>query len=224
MIDRRIFGATLGAFVISPAFGQTQGQPTTTDLQRGSGKTTTNDLQAGQTSSASADQTHHKSTLAAGSLSLLASRLAVSRARSAPVKQFAEFEVAEQEAVADVLLTLDGKLPVDGKIRIPSDADAERNLSDADRDALNNLRSAQTGATFDQAYLKMQMSGHEQLLQTQNNYLAVGTDPGRVNVAKLAKSQIRDHIQLLANLERDNIVTGSTSPRTTGQAPAALKR
>jgi putative membrane protein len=212
MITRRIAVSAIGALAISPAFAQTQ------TPAGAANPPAANNTQP----STPPEPTHQKLTLMVGSLSLLASRLAVSRSRSAPIKQFAEFEVAEQETVADVLQSLDGKQPVDGKIRIPSDADAQRNLDDISRDALEKLRSA--GAGFDQAYLKLQMDGHEQLLQAQNNYLAIGTDAARINVAKLAKSQIRDHIQLLTNLDRDNIVTGSTNARTTGQAPSALKR
>lgn len=207
MIGRRAVVAALVAFVASPVLAQNT------------------NLQAGNSSSSPApEHTHHQATLAVGSLSLLASRLAVTRARGAQVKQFAEFEVAEQETIADVLLTLDGKQQVEGKLRQPSDAEATQNLDAAGRDAFEKLRSVQAGPAFDQAYLKLEMDGHEQLLQAQNNYLAVGTDLGRVNLAKMAKGQIREHIQLLANLDRDATVTGSIAPRTTGQAPAALRK
>jgi putative membrane protein len=166
---------------------------------------------------------HQTKTVAAGSLSLLASRLAVSRTRDAPLKQFAELEVAEQETMADVLLSLAGNLSTDGKVRVVSDADAQKNLDQAGRDALQKLRDT-SGTAFDQAYLRLQIDGHEQLLQIQNNYLAVGTDAARLNVAKLAKGQIREHILLLASLDRDATVTGSVTPRTTVNPPAAMRR
>jgi len=50
-----------------------------------------------------AETTHAKDTGMVGSLSLLQSRLAVEKASDAKVKQFATWEVAEQETIGDIL-------------------------------------------------------------------------------------------------------------------------
>src|SRR5580658_6593349 len=50
-----------------------------------------------------AHQKHIKDTMTVGSLSLMLSRIAQTKANHPLVKQFVEFEIAEQETVADVL-------------------------------------------------------------------------------------------------------------------------
>ncbi len=50
-----------------------------------------------------AEARHAADTLAAGSASLAASRVALNKATDPHVKQFARMEVAEQETIADVL-------------------------------------------------------------------------------------------------------------------------
>ena len=59
--------------------------------------------------STDARQAHIRDTTAFGSLSLLLSRIAQPKVTNPPLKQFAEFEIAEQETIADVLKALQTK-------------------------------------------------------------------------------------------------------------------
>jgi putative membrane protein len=67
---------------------------------------------------------------------------------------------------------------------------------------------------FDRDYLMAQTEGHEKLLTIQENYLKSGQNLDSVNVAKLASLQIKEHLQLLADIDSE---TGGAG--TTGAAP-----
>jgi len=57
-------------------------------------------------------------------------------------------------------------------------------------------------ADFDKTYLAGQMDGHRDLLQVQERYLASNPQNiNHVNVVKLARGQIKEHIALLTNIQ-----------------------
>ena len=58
-----------------------------------------------------AQRKHINDTMAVGSLSLMLSRIALPKANNALLKQFVEFEIAEQETVADILKTIQTNAP-----------------------------------------------------------------------------------------------------------------
>jgi putative membrane protein len=64
-----------------------------------------------------AQRKHINDTMAVGSLSLMLSRIARPKASGALLKQFVEFEIAEQETIADVLKTMQTNAPT-GRFRL----------------------------------------------------------------------------------------------------------
>jgi hypothetical protein len=75
------------------------------------------------------------------------------------------------------------------------------------------MRTAQPGGTFDREYFDAQTQGHERLLRIQDDYLRSGRNLDSINVAKLARGMIKEHLQLLADIKTE-IASG-----TTGAAP-----
>ena len=75
-------------------------------------------------------------TMAVGSMSLVASRVALSKVQDEDVKQFATFEVAEQETIADVLTSM----------MDPSKATGTRAVNSAKRDSRSGWCSQRTAA------------------------------------------------------------------------------
>jgi putative membrane protein len=45
--------------------------------------------------------------------------------------------------------------------------------------------------------LRAQIEGHQKLLRIQEEYLSSGKDIAHINLAKLARGQIKEHLQLL---------------------------
>ena len=75
-----------------------------------------------------ARQKHIKETMAYGSLSLLLSRMAKPKVTYPLLKQFVDFEIAEQETVADALKAIQTNAKPSGSIPSPSDAELMQNL------------------------------------------------------------------------------------------------
>ena len=177
MIERRVALVTLAALATYPAIAQTQ-----------------------QSGMNSPESEYMKKTLATGSLSLLTSQLALQKASHPQVKEFAQFEVAEQETMADVLNSLKSGQAT-GQMKTPSEAQVKQNLTSEAAQQLQKLQSAGAGAAFDAEYVQGQTEGHRLLLATQEEYLRAGKDAGALNVAKLARTQIKEHLKLLADIE-----------------------
>lgn len=132
----------------------------------------------------SAEAKHAADTLTAGALALETSRVAMSKASDAGVKRFAEFEAAEQETVAMVVKAA-SKLDT-------ASPDPESKA------VLESLKGVGSGKSFDTAYVKVQVDGHQKLLRIQEAYLANGHDITHRSIAALARGHIKEH---LANLE-----------------------
>ncbi|MBV8747470.1 MAG: DUF4142 domain-containing protein [Xanthobacteraceae bacterium] len=183
-MERRLALATIAAFISIPALSQTRPGD-------------------------SNDAESMKKTLATGSLALATSKLALQKANHPKVKEFAEFEVAEQETVADVLNSLKSGQAT-GQIRSPSEAEVKQNLTPEGTQELQKLQAV-SGAAFDEAYVQGQTKGHRLLLTTQEEYLQDGKNPSALSVAKLARAQIKEHLQLLADI--DGELKGHTAER-----------
>ncbi|TCR68254.1 DUF4142 domain-containing protein [Bosea sp. BK604] len=140
--------------------------------------------QSSQTTT-SLEAKHASETLEAGTVALETSRVAMNKATDANVKRFAQFEAAEQETVAAVI------------------KDAAR-ISDAPKPSgdgkamIDTLASLPAGKSYDLAYVKGQIDGHNLLLQIQEAYLSTGKDATHRSIAALARGHIKEH---LANLE-----------------------
>jgi putative membrane protein len=194
MIPRRTILAALVAAAGHSSFAQTQFGP----------------------GDAGPDEQYIRETLAIGSLSLALSRMAQEKAQTDDVKEFAQLETAEQEALADVLRSLEHPGPVDGAVKPPSEAEVEQHLDRRGREKLDKMRAAPAGTEFDREYLAAQATGHLELLRIQENYLNSGrSNRDVINAAKLTRNVIKEHLQLLADIESEIEFDGAT----TGAAP-----
>jgi putative membrane protein len=143
---------------------------------------------------------HMQETMKAGSLSLATSRVAVQKATNAEIKQFAQFEVAEQEGIAEVLKSMKGDNMPATSGAAPN-AEVQANLDDKGKATLKKLQDAKSGAEFDREYVKVQTDGHNELLKIQENYIKAGRVREHVNVAKLARGHIKEHISRLQGMK-----------------------
>jgi putative membrane protein len=192
MIRRRTVLVTLAAAAATSSFAQTrQDRP----LDGGVGS----------------DEEYIRQTLAAGSLSLAVSRMALEKLETDDLREFAQLETSEQDALADVLKSLQNG-PTDRTTKPPGEVEAQQR----GRELLEEMRGTPAGPEFDRRYLEAQTSGHLELLQIQETYLNSGRNNlNLLNVAKLARTTIREHLQLLADLESE-IESGEA---TSGAAP-----
>jgi putative membrane protein len=168
--------AAVPALLSSPAFAQTASAP------------------------GDAEKKHAHETKKVGSLSLATSRVAVEKASDPMVKEFAKWEVAEQETIADILksMEMDGK--AEGALKPPSKDEVEKMLDAEGKTSLDELNST-SGAEFDKAYVTAQLDGHKKLLTIQEDYLKVGQNREHLSVTKLARGQIKEHIDHLDMLK-----------------------
>jgi predicted outer membrane protein len=199
MNQRRVLLTGIAAALASPVFAQAQ-----------------QGAQAQQDPSGSrlgnAEMNYIKSILPIGSLSLATSRLATQKASDHKVMEFARFETAEQETIADVLNSLQNPGNVSGEVKPPNEQEVEQNLDQQGREMLRMLQS-ERGAGFDRTYVSAQTDGHRQLLKIQADYLKSGRNLATVNVAKLASGMIKEHLQLLSDIEQGMKTTGSGTRR-----------
>ena len=211
MLERRVLLTAIAATIAVPAFAQT----TPRNDSAAAAKDSSTSDRSGATAGAmgAPEQKHMMETMAAGSMSLAASRVAVKKARDEDVQQFAEFEVAEQETTADVLNSMKDPSKASGKLNPPSDAEVRKNIPQEDQAMLQKMEQMD-GKEFEAAYVKAQTDGHQKLLRIQEDYLASGKDLAHINIAKLARGQIKEHLQILADLRDDddkNATTGRSS-------------
>jgi putative membrane protein len=82
------------------------------------------------------------------------------------VKQFAQFEVAEHETIAEVLKSMQGANITTGQ-GAATNAEAKDNMDEKGRQMVQKLQAAKSGSEFDAVYLKVQKDGHQELLKIQ---------------------------------------------------------
>jgi len=150
-----------------------------------------------------AEAKHAADTSMAGGMSLEASRIALKKAQNPKVKEFAQLEVSEQETIADVLKSMrDQSTPATGQVKAPSAEVVQTNLDAKGKQMMEKLQKAEAGAGFDREYIKDQIQGHQELLQIQETYLKSGKDRENLNVTKLMRGQIKEHLTLLQEIEK----------------------
>lgn len=187
MNRRTLIGSLAVAAVAGPAFAQNQ--------PAGSGMS---GPAAPGATMGDAERRHIQDTMKTGSLSLLASRIAVQKAKNPELKRFAQFEVAEQETIAEVLKSMQGNMTMSAATGgAAPNGDAVAQLDDEGRQMMKKLDDAKAGAAFDGEYLKGQIDGHQKLLNIQETYIRSGQVREEVNAAKLARGQIKEHIARL---------------------------
>lgn len=141
-------------------------------------------------SAPSGEAKHAADTLRASALALETSRIALKKASDTGVKRFAEFEAAEQDTVAMV-------------VQAASKLDATAATPDKEgKKVLESLNRVGDGKSFDTAYIKVQIDGHQRLLQIQDAYLSSGRDVLHRSIAALARGQIKEHLSNLELLQR----------------------
>jgi putative membrane protein len=193
MFDRRIFVGGLTGTILLPITvrGQTSA--------------------SGKPDPTAVDGDYVKQVMALGSLSLLLSRMADDKIAVPKIKEFAAFEVEEQNTLVDVLASLQHPDEVRREIRVPSEPEAEARLLPAGRKEVEKMRGAEAGAAFTREYFVFQMAAHQQLLRLHEEYLKSGNNPRYIAVCKLADLMVREHLQVLADI-KTSVGTGSTAP------------
>ncbi|RYG60072.1 MAG: DUF4142 domain-containing protein [Alphaproteobacteria bacterium] len=139
--------------------------------------------QASAATATTAETEHRMATLQTGMLAMESSRVAISRSSNMMVKQFAQAEIDEQTTIATVFKSMYPDMP---EVKLNAENTAK----------LNQLKNAPS-AGFDKAYVAMQIEGHNMLLEAQDDYISGAQNREEMNVAKLARGQIKDHLKLL---------------------------
>lgn len=148
-------------------------------------------------------KTHIRDTMTAGAQSLMISRIAKTKLKHPMALQFAAFEAAEQDGIADVLKgrTAPGAKP-SGAIVPPTDAEVEANLDADGRAAVAKFRDMAAGPEFEKSYIGAEVEGHKTLLGIQDAYLQVADDETETDIAKLAKGRIQEHLVILGDIAK----------------------
>ncbi len=184
-MHRRLLLTSIAALAASPALAQNKSST------------------SGSSSTQSAEkQKYIKDTLAVGSMSLVLSRMALPKLNTAQLKQFAQFEIAEQETVADVLTALKTNAAPTGAIPTPSDAEAMQNMNETGKATVEKFRKLQAGSAFDGDFIQAEIDAHRLLLGFQEAYLKSPDDLDAANVAKLAQAVIKEHLTLLGDMQK----------------------
>jgi predicted outer membrane protein len=125
-------------------------------------------------------------TLELGTFSRQTSELALVQARHPKVKQFAQFEVAEQLTMGQVLTDTANPPPAP--------------LTPEHAALLAQLES-QVGRGFDGAYLQVQIGAHQELYQAQERFLSgITGSPDYQHIAMLARTVIQMHSTMLEDI------------------------
>jgi predicted outer membrane protein len=213
-MDRRFVLASLATAIAAPALAQTGGSP---PARQPGGAGRAGDVPAASGSGANrpdrqemtqADRQHMQQTLQLGMVALETSRIAQQKAQNPDLKRFATFEVQEQTTLSEVLHSMmePATTSATGSAAQPGAASGSGapalEMDAQSREMIQRLQNTQAGEAFDRQYLQGQMEGHSALLQVQTQYLQ-GNPPNRehANVAKLARSQIIEHVALLEDIQ-----------------------
>ncbi|SCY27302.1 DUF4142 domain-containing protein [Microvirga guangxiensis] len=195
------------------ALGQGAEQRQQRTQQGGAPQDTQTPMRQGQANSApsaqgqqqsQADRQYVQQALALSTVSLQQSNFALSKAQDPRVKQFAEFEIGEQNTLTDVMRSFaDPAATASTSAGAQASAATAPELSQEDSAAMERLSKAQPGAALDREYVTMQIQGHQKLLKLQEDYLKNSGNREMTNIAKLARGQIKEHIVLLETMQKE---------------------
>ena len=193
-MDRRVLLGGLAAAVVAfPALAQTSGTPSTMQSGGSAGSAMN---QMGQ-----AEMQHMQQTMQLGMVALETSRIAMNKARNEDLKMFAGFEVQEQTTLSEILRSM--MEPAATAATGSGQSNAAMPMDASAREMVQKLQGQQAGAEFDRMYLEGQLQGHRSLLQVQERYLQSNLqNREHVNVARMARGQIREHIALLEDMQK----------------------
>jgi putative membrane protein len=211
-MDRRVVLVGFAAAVATPAFSQMGRMPPPSPAEGGMGSAESGSpmVGAGMSEMGQAEMQHMQDTMRLGSEALETSRLALDKARNRDLRQFAQFEVNEQQTIAEVLRSMmdPAATAATGFEASPASSGMGAATSDTPMEAegrplIEQLRGAQIGAAFDRAYLQGQIKGHRDLLQVQERYIESNPqNREHLNIAKLARGHIREHISMLEAMQQ----------------------
>ena len=194
-MDRRhLLAGIAGLSFASAAFAQTA-QPQSSTQAGGAAIVGT---ASGTQAFGQAEQRWLQQTMMVGSVALQTSEIALQKAEDEEVKQFAKFEADEQKGLAEVLRSM---LEPAGTASPQVGAGAAQ--PDQKHAAMiQKLQQAKAGDAFDKEYVKGQLDGHRELLQIEESFLQARPQSREaMNVAKLAAGRIREHIEMLEDLQ-----------------------
>ena len=197
-MNRRLLLTSMAVMAASPVLAQTNGQAPASNAPNQAN----NAPNPPQGNLSEAQQRHIKDTLTWGSLSLMLSRIAKPKIAFSPLKQFADFEIAEQQTVADVLKALQTRAAPNGAIPAPSDDQVMQNVDEQGKKAIQTLRDTRAGNDFDMEYIRLEIEGHQKLLAIQEAYLKAPDNLDETNVAKMASAVIHEHLTLLDGMKK----------------------
>jgi putative membrane protein len=200
-MDRRaLLGGLAAALVIAPALAQTSGSSST--MPSGSSGGTPMNRTGGQMSQA--DMQHMQQTMQLGMVALESSRMAISKIRNDDLKRFANFEVQEQTTLSEVLSSMMDPVATAATGQASSQSgQSAMQMDPSARDMMQKMQNQQAGAEFDKMYLEAQLQGHRDLLQVQERYLQSNPqNREHMNVAKMARGHIREHIAMLEEMQK----------------------
>jgi predicted outer membrane protein len=152
-----------------------------------------------------ADRQYIEQMLALSTVSLQQSNFAHSKAQNPRVKQFAEFEIGEQNLLTDIMRSFaDPNATASTTQGARQSAATAPELPQKDAQSMERLSKAQAGAAFDKDYVALQIEGHEQLLKLQESHLQQASGNREMtNIAKLARGQIKEHLVLLQDMQKE---------------------
>lgn len=152
-----------------------------------------------------ADRQYVQQVLAAGTVSLQQANFAIGKAQNPRVKQFAEFEIGEQNTLQDVMHSFADPAATASTTKGAQQAAATApELPPQDAAAMEKLSKAQAGPAFDRDFVAMQIDGHQKLLSIQEQYLKTNSGNREItNLAKLARGQIQEHLALLGSIQQE---------------------
>ncbi|WP_243370415.1 DUF4142 domain-containing protein [Microvirga solisilvae] len=195
------------------ALGQGAEQRQQRTQQGGAPQDTQTPLRQGQANSApaaqgqqqsQADRQYIQQALALSTVSLQQSNFALSKAQNPRVKQFAQFEIGEQNNLTDILHSFaDPAATASTSTGAKAAASTAPELSQEDSAAMERLSKAQAGAAFDRDYVNLQIQGHQRLLKLQEDQIRSSGNREMTNIAKLARGQIQEHLAMLDVIQKE---------------------
>jgi putative membrane protein len=203
-MDRRIVLAGLAAAITAPALAQTSGSPSTRQPGAAAGSTggASGASRMGGQPMTQADMQHMQQTMQLGMVALETSRIAQQKAQNADLKRFATFEVQEQTTLSEVLHSMMEPAATSATGAASGTSAPAMQMDAQSREMIQRLQNTQAGEAFDRQYLQGQMEGHSGLLQVQTQYLQSNPqNREHVNVAKMARGMITEHIALLEEIQ-----------------------
>jgi hypothetical protein len=123
----------------------------------------------------------------------LLSRIAKSKISHPLLKQFVEFEIAEQETVGGILKAIRQTPLRQARFRRLAMRISCKTLTMRARRRGEKLRALKAWSEFDRDYIRYEIEGHRKLLDIQEVDLRSPDNLDQANVAKLARGMIKGH-------------------------------